>query len=72
MSFIPAVQPIILLSRRSRRGGIPRRALAWLLACHARQSERRALAELNERLLQDVGVTRSDVAMEIRKPFWMR
>jgi uncharacterized protein YjiS (DUF1127 family) len=72
MSFVPIVQPTVLVPSRSQRGGILRQVLAWLLACQARHSQRRALADLNERLLQDIGVTRADVATEIRKPFWTR
>jgi uncharacterized protein YjiS (DUF1127 family) len=47
-----------------------RRALAWLVACHARQSQRHALADLDDRRLQDLGLSRTDVAAEMRKPFW--
>ena len=35
-----------------------------------RRSQRRALAELDERLLQDIGVTRSQARFEAAKPFW--
>jgi uncharacterized protein YjiS (DUF1127 family) len=39
-------------------------------ACIARRRQRRALAELDDRLLRDIGVTRYDVAREASKPFW--
>jgi uncharacterized protein YjiS (DUF1127 family) len=42
-------------------------ALLW--AERARQ--RRQLAELDDYMLRDIGLTRSDVANEIRKPFWL-
>jgi uncharacterized protein YjiS (DUF1127 family) len=32
--------------------------------------ERRALAELDDRLLRDIGITRYDAAHEVAKPFW--
>jgi uncharacterized protein YjiS (DUF1127 family) len=46
-----------------------RAALAtWTSAESSRQ--RHALAELDNHLLRDIGLTRSDIRMEIRKPFW--
>ena len=44
------------------------RALLW--AERARQ--RRQLAELNEYMLRDIGLTRAEVAAEIRKSFWQQ
>ncbi|HSA82406.1 MAG TPA: DUF1127 domain-containing protein [Geminicoccaceae bacterium] len=41
-------------------------ALTW--AERARQ--RRQLAELNDYMLHDIGLTRADVAGETGKPFW--
>lgn len=38
----------------------------WL----ARRRQRLDLAELDDRLLQDIGLTRADVARETAKPFW--
>jgi uncharacterized protein YjiS (DUF1127 family) len=35
-----------------------------------RSGQRRALADLDDRLLQDVGIARSEAAREIAKPFW--
>jgi uncharacterized protein YjiS (DUF1127 family) len=32
--------------------------------------QRRQLAELDDRLLRDIGLTRADVGAELRKPFW--
>ena len=54
------------------------RQLGWWLGrgCEAvltwaeRARQRRQLAELNDYMLRDIGLTRSDVAEEIRKPFW--
>jgi uncharacterized protein YjiS (DUF1127 family) len=49
----------------------PNPAVAILLWME-RVRERRALAELDDRLLRDIGLTRADVWQEIRKPFWRR
>ena len=37
-----------------------------------RHRQRTALAELDDRLLKDIGLTRADVAREVRKTFWQR
>ena len=37
----------------------------------ARQRTRRLLAELDERMLHDVGVTRAGAMREAAKPFWI-
>ncbi len=37
-----------------------------------RARERAHLAELDERMLRDMGITRLDVAGEADKPFWRR
>lgn len=35
-----------------------------------RSRQRRALADLDDRLLTDVGLTRADVVREVANPFW--
>lgn len=37
----------------------------------ARARQRRDLAELEPRLLRDIGLSRADAAMEAAKPFWL-
>ena len=37
---------------------------------YQRARQRNALAELDDRLLRDVNITRSQVRAEIEKPFW--
>ena len=39
-------------------------------ACISRGRQRRALAELDDRLLRDIGLTAYDVTYEASKPFW--
>jgi uncharacterized protein YjiS (DUF1127 family) len=38
----------------------------------SRADGRRQLAELNDRMLDDIGLTRTEVAVEISKFFWQR
>jgi uncharacterized protein YjiS (DUF1127 family) len=37
----------------------------------ARQRTRRVLAQLDDRLLHDIGITREEARREAEKPFWM-
>jgi len=39
-------------------------------AWQERVSQRRTLARLDDRLLRDMGLSRSDVEHEVSKPFW--
>ncbi len=41
-----------------------------LLAWQERAQQRYRLAELDDAMLRDLGLHRSDVARELRKPFW--
>jgi len=36
-----------------------------------RAEQRHALGELNEHMLKDIGVSRTDAYKEYRKPFWL-
>jgi uncharacterized protein YjiS (DUF1127 family) len=42
----------------------------WARAGAERSRQRRALAQLNDFDLRDIGLTRSDAAGEAAKPFW--
>lgn len=67
-SFAPAIR-----RQTKARGGPGRifaKAFGALLTWQARQLQRAHLAELDDRLLRDMGLTRSDVAREAAKPFW--
>ena len=37
---------------------------------HDRWQQRQALADLEDRLLDDIGITREEAEREARKPFW--
>jgi uncharacterized protein YjiS (DUF1127 family) len=47
-------------------------AAAWILVALwiERVRQRRALATLDHKMLQDIGITRYDAACECGKPFW--
>ncbi len=45
-------------------------AFEALLTWQQRSFDRPHLASLDHRLVQDMGMTRSDVAYEVAKPFW--
>jgi len=55
-----------------RRGSAFARSRALLREWLARSRERRALLELDERTLKDIGLTRADIVVESRKSFWER
>lgn len=44
--------------------------LNMLMEWQERHAERRALGRLDDRLLNDVGLSRADVDKEMSKPFW--
>ena len=48
------------------------RLLETLTWWYQRHRQRTALADLDDRLLNDIGLTRADVAREVRKSFWQR
>jgi uncharacterized protein YjiS (DUF1127 family) len=48
----------------------PSRLVALLVLGHERWRQRRRLAELDDRLLQDIGKTRREAVDEANKPFW--
>jgi uncharacterized protein YjiS (DUF1127 family) len=50
--------------------GLPWRLVATLLGWQARADQRAALAALDDRMLEDVGLSRAEVTMELAKPFW--
>lgn len=42
----------------------------WIFQCAERAAQRRILADLDDRLLRDVGLSRGHVAAEVSKPAW--
>jgi uncharacterized protein YjiS (DUF1127 family) len=65
----------ILVARALRRRPSPAFApIAWIVATlrawRRRARERAALAALDDRLLDDIGLTRAQARTEVDKPFW--
>lgn len=50
--------------------GFLMRGLSAVALWHERAGQRRRLAELDDYLLKDIGVTRAEARMEAEKPFW--
>lgn len=72
--------PAVLVPPVARReqGGAARQIISFIRLAAARIGvwservrQRRALARLDDRLLDDIGVTRELAQYEIRKPFWL-
>jgi len=53
-------------------GGLLRALYATLRGWQERYEVRRRLAELDDHLLRDIGITRVQAAAEAAKPFWRR
>ena len=59
---MPAPGPVV------RR--VTRRAFGIVAMWMERSRQRRALADLDDHLLKDIGITRSEAAREAAQPFW--
>jgi uncharacterized protein YjiS (DUF1127 family) len=67
LDFPAAAEPAFRrLPHREPRG----RWFAWVLAAVARWQQRRLLQTLDDRMLHDIGVSRSQALAEARKPCW--
>lgn len=54
----------------AKRAGWPARLLDTLFNWQRRVEDRRRLSELDDRLLADMGISRTDAQYESSKPFW--
>jgi uncharacterized protein YjiS (DUF1127 family) len=54
------------------RGVTGRGWFSWMLAAAARWRQRRMLETLDDRMLADIGIGRSQALAEARKPCWRR
>lgn len=66
------VKPGYLVSLHRSLAAATSMLVAWAARCRKRSVQRRALAQLDDRLLRDVGLDRTDVATECGKSFWLR
>ena len=48
----------------------PLKLLARVIKRHHRQRQRYTLAQLDDRMLRDMGISRSEAERESAKPFW--
>jgi uncharacterized protein YjiS (DUF1127 family) len=55
---------------RKAQMGLVARVVDLMLGWADRMRQRRHLAELDDRLLHDIGISRADVEAEISRPFW--
>jgi uncharacterized protein YjiS (DUF1127 family) len=64
--------PEIAIRRRRAAAVVAalRRFGAWCFTCFQRAEQRKRLAELDEHLLKDIGVSPRAAAEESTKPFW--
>ena len=66
--------PAIAVPRTARRAGAAlamlHRFARWCLRCQQRAAQRAHLAELDEHMLDDVGITPEQAAEESAKPWW--
>jgi uncharacterized protein YjiS (DUF1127 family) len=61
----------IPLAIPQRHESAPEHPLAdWWRAARHRHRTRRLLAEMNDSMLKDIGLTRSEAQLELQKPFW--
>jgi uncharacterized protein YjiS (DUF1127 family) len=58
-----------VLGERSVGSGIGR-TIAFVFEALERQRTRRDLASLDDRMLRDIGLSRYEVEMELRRPWW--
>jgi uncharacterized protein YjiS (DUF1127 family) len=65
-----ARRPVGPLYTLSRSGSILSALFSLLLTWQERASQRHALSTLDDRMLKDMGLSRADVFLEARKPFW--
>ena len=65
----PAAQAPLGMAQRGPGEWVSRMAQAVTL-WRERARDRRTLVELDEHILRDIGLTRTDVLSEAQKPFW--
>ncbi|MDA7945972.1 MAG: DUF1127 domain-containing protein [Hyphomicrobiaceae bacterium] len=73
-SFVPRIRPdagrTILTDMIDHIAQLFHDATALIETWQRTSRQRRALSRLDDRMLQDIGLTREQVAREIGRPFW--
>ena len=59
-----------VFTRPAVRGPCFRSPFAWLSRCYERHLQRASLAELDDRMLCDIGRSRAEARRESTRPFW--
>lgn len=62
--------PVSVDAADRRRRSVIRHLLSRLASWHGRYRQRLDLAELDDHLLADIGVTRQEAGRESARPFW--
>ena len=57
---------------KARLGSIVASVFGTITQWVEKERSRQALAKLDDRMLDDIGLSRADVADEIEKPFWVK
>ena len=78
MSSVPAIQSVVPPAIRAGRAiRVVRFSLSMLAmlargwtVCAARWRQRRDLADLDDHILRDIGITRDEARRESSRPFW--
>jgi len=68
---LPSLQAFAIPSPFAGFGRMCRRFATRSLWFYDRQLQRRALVELDDRMLADIGLSRAQANAEGRKPFWL-
>jgi uncharacterized protein YjiS (DUF1127 family) len=68
--FLPLPRRSRTAARFAGTADLPGRVAAWLGACLERSRQRRRLADLDDGLLKDIGLSRADVARECGRWPW--
>lgn len=65
----PSLRPVRLVAALRRAISA---AIRWVREVSERGAQRRALAQLDDRLLRDIGVSRAEADMETKRVHWRR
>ena len=72
MSTLNSTVDALRLGDDARHGHTLARAFGMLRCWIARSRSRQLLAQLDDRMLKDIGLSRADAVIEGRKHFWQR